>query len=200
MIRLFQRLTQKFDTDFVIEKIAEGTSQRYSISKGQSRAVLRKILGYPLTSGTRSFLSDLRIKLRKYRKLVLQFEDYVITEGDKKLSNKVLMASLNHSFKSNPLLLEKIENEIEKNPGLDKERWREFKQMIDKLAEGAEDDDIPDLPPLEKSIHHSAPVFHYCTICGFKIAFNKSEKQESDPTHCENEMQLYIQSPTEDTL
>lgn len=84
--KLLQLYIERLDLHSLLTKLATQINQRFPISQGQARAVLFKTLGFKLDSGTRSFLHDLRTKIRKYKELVMQFEEYVKLPNEDELS------------------------------------------------------------------------------------------------------------------
>ncbi len=73
-------LMRIFGTDWFISKVAVQLRESYrtTLSVGQARAVIFRALGMRLSSTERSHLHELRRKIRKYRRLVTDFEEYVL--------------------------------------------------------------------------------------------------------------------------
>jgi small GTP-binding protein len=78
MKHLIAYLLQKNDLNWLISKIAIDLYNKYdkAISQGQVEAVLRRVLGLPLSSTGRSHLNELRKKIRKYEKFLRHFGEW----------------------------------------------------------------------------------------------------------------------------
>lgn len=74
-----QVLTGVFGLNFVISKIAENLNILYNntISVGQAKAVVRRIIGRNLSSTERSHLYEFRKKIHKYKRLINDFDEIV---------------------------------------------------------------------------------------------------------------------------
>ena len=69
---------QDISKEFNIEEISSKISEKYekTISPGQSEAVLRRVMGIPLSSKHRSQLYDLRKKIFRYEKFLTSFREW----------------------------------------------------------------------------------------------------------------------------
>lgn len=72
--------TIKISKKFNIEEVSKQISGIYekTISPGQSEAVLRRVLGIPLSPKQRTQLYDLRKKIQRYEKLIPRYEKFLL--------------------------------------------------------------------------------------------------------------------------
>lgn len=70
--------TSKISKEFNIEEVSSQISEIYekTISPGQSEAVLRRVMGIPLTPKQRTQLYNLRKKIQRYEKFLANFREW----------------------------------------------------------------------------------------------------------------------------
>lgn len=81
------KLINIFSWEWLIDKLSDRFTEYYNhaISQRQAKAVLNRHLGIQLDSTGRSHLNEFRNKLKKYKKLMLRFEDMLIEQDNKRL-------------------------------------------------------------------------------------------------------------------
>ena len=151
--KILERFLERLGFELLLQKIAEELNKMYSISVGQASAVLRKALGFKLNSGQRSFIHDLRLKIRRYKALVDNFEEYIL----KKAKHQQIPASFKEELTGEAEL-----QDIKKVDKIEK-RWSFANKLILKCIECNYTEDMPreilesdDFVPLPK--HHQSPM------------------------------------------
>ena len=179
------QLFEKIGIWETIDKIAHETSLRYSISKGQAKAVIRKVLDEKLDSGSRSFLHDLRNKIRKYRELVEHFERYVIIPTEGPSLNEQELRDAYVKLKAVPVEERETGTMIKM-----KEFYNHRNQIMGNINK------LEAVPKLEKPIYGLSPMFFVCAKCDYKeelgIDFIDSDEVNEIPIHCGIQMSIYI--------
>lgn len=71
-------LSDKLGIYWMVSKTADELTQRYAISYGQSKAIVKKVLLLKLRSTDRSHLNELKKKIGMYKKKILKYQEVII--------------------------------------------------------------------------------------------------------------------------
>ncbi len=75
-------LSDKLGIYWLVSKTADELTQRYAISYGQSKAIVKKVLQLQLNSTNRSHLNELKKKIKMYKKKILRYQEVIIHFSD----------------------------------------------------------------------------------------------------------------------
>lgn len=194
-LKLLEMFTTKMGYEILLNKLAEELKDLYPLSQGQAKAVMIKFLGFRLSSGTRSFLHDLRTKIRRYQELIINFQEYVILSSDDiKLTPETFSHELLSKFSdtdiSNHLLKIKPEKRITGHSD-------KTSQLLMRQAEIVQN---KEMPKLEKSYYlQNNPTYEFvCLDCNKTTLIEPGQLETEDilqsPEHCGNSMTIRLKS------
>lgn len=193
--RFFEIFMAKMGYDLLLTKLADQLNNQFPLSQGQAKAIILKQLGFKLTSGTRSFLHDLRNKIRKYQDLIVNFQEYVILpHDDVKLTPQTFVEEFKFKFSTGGVSSH-LEH-ITPTPNIKGSKLiiNELLQKRDEIVKSEE------MPKLEKRFFlQDSPEFEYfCTVCNYSKLIDKQQLDDDrliqTPQHCENSMIVRLKS------
>ncbi|MCE7734288.1 MAG: hypothetical protein GPJ54_05365 [Candidatus Heimdallarchaeota archaeon] len=194
-LKLLEMFTTKMGYEILLTKLADELKELYPLSQGQAKAVMIKLLGFRLSSGTRSFLHDLRTKIRRYQGLIINFQEYVILSSDDvKLTPQTFSDELLSKFSDTDIPNHLLKIKQEKRLSGHDDRTQQLLKRQAEIVQSKE------LPKIEKSYYlQNPPNYEFvCLECKETISI-KPEQLETDdilqtPDHCENSMTVRLKS------
>ena len=192
--RFIEIFIEKMSLSLLLDKLAENLAFRFPISQGQAKAVMIKHLGITMSSGTRSFLHDLRVKIRKYQELVDNFQEYVMLPSDQERFSPYIFADELISRHSTGELVKSLKHVVQETRETGQEsRTKELLKGQKAIVKGKE------LPKLEKRFfEQDNPKFEFvCLNCDERIQVDTKQLEDDErfiqpPKHHGKEMTLKL--------
>jgi hypothetical protein len=212
------KLSDRLGIDWIINKITDLLIQKYEISYGQGKAILRKVLQLRLSSTERSHLNELKNKIKKYKtkvlkfqEVIMHFEDYIRSPKDEIYDEGFFEREEDRILPINSYIFQELGTII------DDEFKKELKEKARQLSNISNKDDVRkktmdrynknrkiaeifrNLTPFEikaKPSESTIAYFH-CKICEFSYLIPSEELEVngyfSMPKHCNQFMRIRLE-------